>query len=159
MPPRVELACQQLAEPAFRLLHGRVGVLPDVQPLEVRVHGVRVADTPHERDLAGVEELFHAGHDRVEPDVRIERQHFVVRDPDRRPRLPVCRVGVRDDGVETVVAAAELEDHQHVVVVIVLDGGGEHRLGEDRWHDDADAGCGDTTHHEVASSDHRVRLT
>ncbi len=134
-------------------------MFPDVQTFEVRVHGVWVSDALHQRHLAGVEELLDAGHHRVEADLCSEREHLVSRDPDRRASLKVGRVGVRHDGVEPVVATAELKDDQHMVVVDVVHRRREHGLGEDRRHDDADTGCGDAAHHEVASGDHLVWLT
>ena len=130
------------------------GVLPDVETLEVGVDGIGIADALHQRHLARIEELLHARHHRVEADLRIQRQDLGGGDADRWSRLKIGRIRIGNDGVEPIVATPELEDHQHAVVVNVLHGGGKYGLGEDRWHDDAHAGCGDAAHHEVAPADH-----
>src|SRR5262249_30027434 len=46
-----------------------------------------------------------------------EPQYLVVTDSDRLPVIAVERVGVRDDRVEIVVAARELDNDQHGVLL------------------------------------------
>jgi len=69
----------------------------------------------HHRQHLLVEQRLEGLEVGVQPDIGVERQHLVLPDRQRRPALGVLRRAVGDDGVDAVVAAAELDDHQLVV--------------------------------------------
>src|SRR3546814_8677387 len=52
---------------------------------------------------------------RVESEPVIEWDDLVARDRQGRPGAPITRVGIGDDRVEAVVAAVQLDQHQHAL--------------------------------------------
>ena len=97
---------------------GGVGGVPDVHRLEVRAIGVGIAHALDDAQHAVVVEVLHRVHLRVQADAvdAGQSQRLVFLDADARPRLVVERIAEGNDGVEAVVAAAELHDHEHVVL-------------------------------------------
>src|SRR5262249_60081044 len=67
--------------------------------------------------LAPVPEPLHRCEKRREAVVPVEPQYLVVTDSDRLPVISVERVVVWDDRVEIVVAARELDNDQHGVLL------------------------------------------
>jgi hypothetical protein len=51
-------------------------------------------------------------HRRVQPDAVIQPEDLLRLDPERRPVPVIDVVGVRDHGVEAIVAAAQFDDHE-----------------------------------------------
>jgi hypothetical protein len=108
------------AEPAAVAERARRAGLPDVVGREVRVVVVGVVDALHDGDAPVAVEAVQRLERRVEahgPVVGplVERQQRRRGEADRRPHLVVDgapRAGARDDGVEPVVAAAEVEDDE-----------------------------------------------
>src|SRR5258708_32572658 len=83
----------------------------------MRERRIGVADAMHDGELALVPEPFHRREKRREAVVPVEPQYLVVTDSDRLPDIAVERVVVRDDRVEIVVAARELDNEQHGVLL------------------------------------------
>jgi len=74
MSLRIELACEQLAEPSVGLLHARTACSQMYETIRNASTRVRIAHALHQRNLAGVEELLDAGHDRLRPIVALSWQ-------------------------------------------------------------------------------------
>src|SRR5690606_37250403 len=104
------LVVEESAEPAVPDAAG-VGGLPDVHGREVRAVGVGVPDALHDREQAGVVQFLHPGHGRVQANgvVRAEPEDIALGYRDAGAGPVVVRVAEGDDGVEPVVAAAELD--------------------------------------------------
>src|SRR5258708_30416268 len=83
----------------------------------MRERRIGVADAMHDGELALVPEPFHRREKRREAVVPVEPQYLVVTDSDRLPVIAVERVVVQDDRVEIVVAARELDNDQHGVLL------------------------------------------
>jgi len=95
---------------AGRLRDVGAGRGPDVGRAEVGAVGVGVADPLHHRHVTGVVEALEGAEGGVEADQIVEGEHVALVDRDRRADLIVGGVAVGDDGVEGIVAAAELDD-------------------------------------------------
>ena len=93
------------AEPAGVLVAIRRGRLPNLGRAEMRVIGIRIADALNDRNHPLVVERFERAHAGIETDVRVDRQHVVAVDRQRRTHLIVAIVAVRHDAVQPVVAA------------------------------------------------------
>src|SRR5262249_26065433 len=105
------------AEPALGAdLIGLAGV-PDVHGTEMRARRIEVADAMHDGELALVPEPLHRREKRRETVVSVETQYLVVTDSDRLPVIAVERIVVWDDRVEIVVAARELDNDQHAILL------------------------------------------
>jgi hypothetical protein len=77
--------------------------------------GGPVADPAHDRDLALVEARLQLGHRRVQTEPAPDGQR--VRDAQRRANRRVARVAVRDDHVQPVVAAGQVDREEDALVV------------------------------------------
>ncbi len=78
----------------------------------MRAVRVWIADALHDRQVAGLPEPVQILECRVQAHVVIQLENLAGLDPERWPALVVHIVGVRDDGVQSVIAAAELEHDQ-----------------------------------------------
>src|SRR5262249_4940945 len=113
---RIDFA-HHAAEPAFGTdLVGLAGV-PDVHRAEMRARRIEVAYAMHYGELALVPESLHRREKRRDAVVPIEPQYLVVIDSDRFPVIAVEGIVVRDDRVEIVIAARELDNDQHGVIL------------------------------------------
>ena len=112
---RIELL-SGATEPALVADVLRQGSVPDVHGAEVRAVGVRVADAMDDGDLPLVPEPLDGLHARTESGPVVDGQDIFGLDVDRTPEVVVEPVAVGHDGVEIVVSAAELDDHQLVVI-------------------------------------------
>src|SRR5262245_61893601 len=83
----------------------------------MRARRVEVADAMHDGELALVPEPLHRREKGREAVVPVEPQYLVVTDSDRLPVIAVERIVVRDDRVEIVIAARELDNDQHRVLL------------------------------------------
>ena len=96
---------------------GRRGGLPDVRRPKVRAGRIGVADVRHERQPPVLKQLLQLDHLRMQAEVIVELEHLLGRDADPRTQLVIVIVGVRNQRVEAVVAASQLQDDQDVVVL------------------------------------------
>ena len=118
-PARVVVAgrrIEQPPEPAGRRLgdvRSRRRGVPDVHRAEVRAIWIRVADALDDRERAALVEFAEPGEIRVQRDPVVERDHRLRVHRQLAARVEVGTVGVRDHGVQTVVATAELDHDQH----------------------------------------------
>ena len=145
---RVEVA----PEPARALRRGHARRRPDVGAEEVRAAQVRIAGALDHGHAALVEDVAQADQVRVQAErvagaVAADLQHRSRRDGDRRPARVVEGVAVGHDGVQRVVAAAEVEHHQ------VARGGtlGVGDVGQERRRGEAPGERGDAALDEVTS--------
>ena len=92
----------------------RLAGVPDVHRPEVRAAGVGVADSLHYGHLARVIDILQRRRVGVEAQLVVDGQDLVLRDDDRRTRVVVVGVVVRDEGIQKVVASRKLHDHQHM---------------------------------------------
>ena len=113
---RVVVLRDRLAEPAVLLAPRGVGRLPHTDRVEVRERWLRVADALDDRDLALVVERLHALEVLVEAEVVRDRQRLVRGFTELRPQVAVGLVMQRDDRLQAVVAAGELDHHEDLVV-------------------------------------------
>ena len=105
---RVHVA-DRLAEPALIADLGRLGGVPDVHRAEVGAVGYGVADAVDDGDLAVVVQVLDRAHRGVEAVLVVQRNYVFLLNADVGPVVDVLRVGVRDNAVEIVVAARELD--------------------------------------------------
>jgi hypothetical protein len=103
-------------DPAFVevLARGRCGV-PDLDRAEVRQVGLRVAEAEQQRQFVLLPQRHQRRERRVQPEAGVEPQQVGGRQRERRPQRRIGRVGIRHDGVQAVVAALQLDQHQHAV--------------------------------------------
>ncbi len=109
------------ADPAVLVAAVRRRGVPERHRREVRERRLVVADALHDRHLALVVQVLHAAHRLVPAEVRVDLQHVLLLDADRRPVLVVQRVAVRHDRVQPVVAAEPLEDDEDLAVRVCGD--------------------------------------
>src|SRR5262249_4187239 len=103
------------------------------QAAEVRAAGVRVADGLHDSQAVAFEKLPCFCHGRVQADALVDLNELILRQPQLFTAFGVALVGERDDGVDTVVAAAELQDDEDAAVPVRHSGAGGVRQ-EGRYH-------------------------
>jgi hypothetical protein len=99
-------------DPAARdLLDGRAG-LPDGHGREVREVRVGIARAEHDRQFVRGPQRLESGHRAVERERVAERNDFGGVERHVGTIRQVRRVEIRHDGVESVVAAVERDDHE-----------------------------------------------
>ena len=86
----------------------------------------------HDRELAVLEQPFEADHAAAETEMIVDRQQFLLRDPDRRPMPVIGVVAVGHERVEPVVAAGKLEHDENPAVGFGLGRESGSRLREER---------------------------
>jgi len=84
----------------------------------MRARRVEVADAVHDGELALVPELLDGPEERRHAIVIVQPQDLVVANRDCLAVIAVERIVVRDDRVEIVVAARELDNDQHRVLLL-----------------------------------------
>src|SRR5262245_34132689 len=89
----------------------------------MRAIGVRIANTVHNGDFPLIPQAFDGPHAGVEAKGIIDGQDFLGGNVDGRAEIVVEVVGVWDNGVEAVVASAELYDDKRFVA-----SGGRHGI-------------------------------
>ena len=94
-----------LSKPALGSYPVRFGGVPDVHAPEVGPAGVGVADALHDGDAALVVEFLDRGEVRVEAQIVVQRQDFLLRYAYDRPGVVVDVVSVGNQRVHKVVAA------------------------------------------------------
>ena len=77
--------------------------------------GIRVADVLDDAEFTALEEFVHGRARRMEAEGVAEAKGLVFRDADGRAEPVVIGVLERNDGVEAVVAAGELNDHEDAI--------------------------------------------
>ncbi len=85
----------------------------------MRAVGARVADAVDERDIALVPERLDRCERGVEAELVVELQYLILRDVDEGPVVVILPVVVRDDCVEGIVTARELQDYHRLLVMTV----------------------------------------
>ena len=91
------------------------GGVPDVHGPEVGAVGFRVADAVYDGDIAVVPQPLDGAHLRAQPQPVVELQYLVLFVVDGGAVVVVELVVVRNDRVQAIVAAGELDDHQRPV--------------------------------------------
>jgi hypothetical protein len=89
--------------------------VPYIHRPEVGAIGVRIADAVDNGDFPLIPQAFDGPHARIKAKGIIDGQDILGRNGDRRAEIVVEPVGVWDNGVEAVVAAAQLYDHKRFV--------------------------------------------
>ena len=112
-----------LAQPALGDYLGRLRGVPDVQGAEVGAVGLRITDALEHGNFALVVEVLHGIHCRMETNLVVDVEHIGGVNAHRLPIVFVKGVVVGNDGVEGIVGARHLEDHQHPVFLV-----GRHRV-------------------------------
>ena len=79
---------------------------------------IRIANSLHDRELAPFEKLGGAGQARMQAYRVADLEQAVGGEPQGLAVLGVAVILVRDDRVDAVVAAVELDDHQDVAVAV-----------------------------------------
>ena len=80
--------------------------------------GVGIADVLDDREVAVVEQGFQLeGALGVEAEILVDFEDLLGGNGEPGPSLVIGVVAVRYEGVESIVAAGELDDHQHAVIV------------------------------------------
>ena len=112
---RIVLPVEVAAQPAcsFRVLGVASG--PDVCGSEVRAVGIRIPKGLDDLDDVFVKQCLHAGELRMQAELAVEVEHIFTGLAEGWAVLVVKGVGVRDDGIEPVVATCELDQDKHVV--------------------------------------------
>ena len=106
---------------------GAVGIgcgVPDFHRAEMRAVGIGVAGVLDDGHVPGVELALERGEGGVEADLVVELEGGILRDADGGPGLVIEVVAEGDDGVEPIVAAAQLEDDEDGRVRLRGDGPG-----------------------------------
>ncbi len=119
-------AVEGTAEPTVELRPRVVGLrgLPDGHAPEVRPIGIRVAHPLHDRQPAVLDHVGRGSHRRVQADATGQLAHALGRDS-QLPAMPgIVLIPERDNGVDAVVAAVELDHDQDAAVAL---GPGRHR--------------------------------
>ena len=79
---------------------------------------IGIADSLDDRNFALVVQILDRGHGRVKPNLVIDGQNLVGFHLQLGPVVPVVGVVVGDDGVQGIVGARHLQNHQHWVFLI-----------------------------------------
>ena len=118
----------------------------------MRPVGIGVADALHDGKLAVLQQLVEALHGGVQANLVIDLQHLALGEVQGGPILVVKIVGVRDDGVEPIVAAGHLEDHENIILAGFFRraGGVDQELRHHRHHRQRDAHRHAGAHHAPA---------
>src|SRR4029077_1742109 len=95
---------------------GLAGV-PNVHGAEMRTRRIEVTDAMHDGKLALVPELFHGREVGREPISLVQMYDLIVADRDGLAIVAVKPIVVRDHCIKIVVAAAELHDDQHGILL------------------------------------------
>ena len=90
----------------------------------MRAIRVRITDAGHDRQPARIQQLARVAHRRVQADLAVDLDQSLFRQPDRLAITRVTIVLERDDGIDAVVAAVELDDDQNTIVLSWLDRSG-----------------------------------
>ena len=90
----------------------------------MRAIRLRIANSLHDRQVAGLPETVQVLECWVQAHAVIQLENLAGLDPERRPALVIHIVGVRDNGVQSVIAAAELEHDQNGRIAPGLGGPG-----------------------------------
>ncbi len=85
----------------------------------MRAVGVGVANALDDGHIPLIPKLLQRCHGRIEADRIIDGQDLLRVDPHHRTVVHVERVGVGDDGIEGIIAPRQLEDHQHVIFLMI----------------------------------------
>ena len=96
-------------QPAGRRRGADRSRLPDLHRPEMRPVRVRIADTLHDRQVAVLPEPVQVLERGVQADPVVQLEDFPRLDPECRPALVVHVVGVRNDGIQSVIAAGQLD--------------------------------------------------
>ena len=88
------------------------GCVPNGHGLEMRAIGIGIADTLDDGEPAFFEQLGHLAQGRVQTDLRIDLHDVAGWQAKTGAVLGITFVGERHDGVDSVVAAIELEHHE-----------------------------------------------
>ena len=104
-------------EPSHACRVGRICGSPDVEPLEMRAARIQVPGALDDRQPAFVENVPEAAKPGMQPEGAAARvgpdlQHRACRDGDRRSPAVIERIQIGHDGVQRVVAAAQVEHDQ-----------------------------------------------
>src|SRR5205823_6160156 len=91
----------------------QAGGLPDGHALEMGAVGVGIADTLDDRQAAGLEQPGGISHRGVEADMVVDLEKLIGRQAKRFAMAGITLVRERDDSVDAVVAAVELDDNEH----------------------------------------------
>ena len=103
---------------------------PDFSGAEVAAIGVRIADVLDYRQFPFLHQVMEPGAARMKPGRVADAEDFVLGDRQRWAQAVVVFVFKRDEGVESVVAAGELHEHQNTAVLFRRGTGGERRLNQ-----------------------------
>ncbi|NKA71379.1 hypothetical protein GO283_01060 [Ralstonia solanacearum] len=113
--------CERPRQPPFvQILVGARGGVPDLDGAEMRQIGLRIRHPLHHRELARLPQRHQRLQGRMQAIAIVELQHLLALDGDARAQRVVLRAGIRDHGVEPVIAALELDQDQQVAVPIAL---------------------------------------
>ena len=96
---------------------GGRGRVPDLDRAEMRQVRIGVADALHDCELAGEPYLAQRREGRVQADMGVEVEEALARDREPRPQPRVERIAEGHHGVEAVVAAAQLDEHEELARV------------------------------------------
>ena len=91
--------------------------VPDLDRAEMREIGFGIAHALQHGEPAVLPQRQERRERRMQTGAIGEREDRIARDRDLRPQCVVVEIGVRDDGIEPVVAALELDQHEQVAVV------------------------------------------
>ena len=119
------------AEPAVAGRGLRLGGVPDRLGTKVREVRVGVAHVWNDRKLTSFPAREQRSEGGVEGDLLADLQELVLRQSEVRAQAAVGGVGEGNHGVEAVVAAAQLDDHEAATVVRRQDASARCPRGED----------------------------
>src|SRR5579871_2131130 len=120
----------QATDPAVLLAAVGGGGVPVGHGREVREGRILVTAAVHDGELAIFVEAFEARHAAAEAEVVVDGAQLLTRHAEIRAVLVIGVVAVRDQSIEAVIAARELEHHQNFAIGASLRGQGGGGLGE-----------------------------
>ena len=118
--PHIERSAQPAVLAMFALF--QAGRLPNAHAHKVRAIRVRIADALHDGQSAGVEQLGGWLQRRVQSDFAVDLDEPVGLDLQLGAQLGVVLVAIGHDGVQPVVAAIKLKDHEDATVLFIASG-------------------------------------
>src|SRR5207245_879577 len=109
--PGIDLA-HRFAEPAVDGDLVGLARVPDIHGAEVRVVGVRVSNAGHDGHLAFIPERLDGAHGWMESEAVVDGQDFLLGNAYGAAIVIVEPITVRDDGIERVVPAGQLQNDE-----------------------------------------------
>jgi hypothetical protein len=92
--------------------------MPDIHGAEMGTRRILISDAVNDGHGPLVPKVLHGSHGRMKAVIVVQMNDLVLWDADGGSIVPVERVIVRDDGIEIIVTAGDLQNNQDWVLLV-----------------------------------------